>query len=86
MPGIAELSKETKLLFAELDEKQKRHAAALLSMLLGHGGQTLVAEATGMNTRTIRRGCKELDNGLADSPKGRIRRPGAGRPCVKKNA
>jgi hypothetical protein len=86
MPGITELSKETKLLFAELDEKQKRHAAALLSMIHGHGGQTLVAEVTGMNTRTIRRGCEELENGLTDSPIGRIRKPGAGRPSVKKNA
>ena len=85
MPSITELSKEIGLLFRELDEKQRRHAAAFLSMLHGHGGQTLVAEVTGINVRTIRRGCKELDNGLADSPDGRVRRPGAGRPSVKKN-
>jgi hypothetical protein len=85
MSSITELSKETKLFFAELDEKQKRHAAAFLSMLHGHGGQTLVAEVTGMSVRTIRRGCKEFENGLADSPEGRVRRPGAGRPSIKKN-
>jgi hypothetical protein len=83
MLSITELSKEVKLLFGELDERQRRHAAAFLSMLHGHGGQALVAEATGMNVRTIRRGCKEFEDGLVDSAEGRVRRPGAGRPCKK---
>lgn len=86
MPDIRELSTEAKLLFSELNEKQRRHAAAFLSMMLGHGGQTLVSEVSGVDARTIRRGCKELENGLADSPAGRVRRTGAGRPRVKKNA
>lgn len=85
MPDIIELSKETKLLFAELNEKQRRHAAAFLSMLIGHGGQTRIAEVTGMNVRTIRRGCMEFKNELTDSPQARVRRPGAGRPSLKKN-
>lgn len=86
MSGIAEFSKEIQLLFAELNEKQKRHAAALLSMVLGYGSQARVAEATGVSDRTIRRGCNELENGLADCPEDRIRRPGAGRPASQKNA
>jgi hypothetical protein len=85
MRSITELSKEVRLLFGELDEKQRRHTAAFLSMLYGHGGQALVAEVTGMNVRTIRRGSKEFEAGLADSPDGRARRPGAGRPSIKKN-
>jgi len=85
MPSIKELAKEAKLLFGELNEKQRRHAAAFLAMLYGHGGQTLVAEVTNVNVRTIRRGCKEFENELADSPNDRVRRPGAGRPSIKKN-
>lgn len=86
MPNTTELSEQTKLLFAELNEKQKRHAAALLSKVIGHGGQTIVAEATGLSARTIQRGCRELENGLADCPTDRVRRPGAGRPPLKKVA
>jgi len=46
--------------------------------MLGHGGITAVARATGLTRVTIRRGIAELDSG--DSPgAGRVRRHGGGR-------
>jgi hypothetical protein len=37
-----------------------------------------------LHVDTIRRGREELDDGLADRPTDRIRKPGAGRPPVEK--
>jgi hypothetical protein len=44
----------------------------------------LLSLITGLNVETIRRGRRELDASLRDCPPGRIRRPGAGRPALKK--
>ena len=72
------------LLMSRLDEQQRRWFAALESKKLGHGGDVLLAQVTGLHVDTIRRGREELDAGLADRPTDRIRKPGAGRPPVKK--
>jgi hypothetical protein len=72
------------LLLSRLDEQQRRWYAALESRKLGHGGDTLVSLITGLHVDTIRRGREELDAGLQDQPADRIRRPGGGRPPVKK--
>ena len=45
---------------------------------------TALARITGLHVDTIRRGREELDARLADRPIDRVRRPGAGRPPVKK--
>jgi hypothetical protein len=86
MRTLAELSSETQLVFAGLNEMQKRHVAALISKILGHGGQTQLANVTGIDYKTIRHGCSDLENHMSDCPVGRIRKPGGGRPSVKKNA
>lgn len=72
------------LLMTRLDEQQRRWLAALESKKVGHGGDLLLAQITGLHVDTIRRGREELDAGLADRPTDRIRKPGAGRPPVKK--
>jgi hypothetical protein len=72
------------LLLHRLNEQQRRWVAALESQKIGHGGDTLVALITGLHVDTIRRGREELDAGLADRPTDRVRKPGAGRPSVKK--
>ena len=72
------------LLLSRLDEQQRRWYAALEARKLGHGGDTLVSRITGLHVDTIRRGREELDAGLQDRPTDRIRRPGGGRPPVKK--
>lgn len=63
-----------------LDERSRRLWAATEAMALGHGGNSVVARATGLTRATIRRGKKDLDEGLETT--GRIRQPGAGRPKV----
>jgi hypothetical protein len=72
------------LLLSRLNEQQRRWLVALESQKVGHGGDRLLSLITGMNVETIRRGRRELDDSLRDCPPGRIRRPGAGRPAVKK--
>ncbi|HMP74629.1 MAG TPA: ISAzo13 family transposase [Kiritimatiellia bacterium] len=64
-----------------LDERLRRLLAAAEARVLGRGGVTAVATATGVSRRAIHAGLKEL----AERPEatllaaGRIRRPGAGR-------
>ena len=72
------------LLFSRLDENQRRWFVALESKRLGYGGDRLLAQITGMDEKTIRRGREELDASLADNPPERIRRAGGGRPAVEK--
>jgi hypothetical protein len=77
-------SEQVALVFARLDEQQRRLVAGLLSKSIGWGGDTQVSLLTGLDPKTIRRGRNELDNDLQDCPADRIRRPGAGRPRVEK--
>ena len=78
------LHHQMNLLASRLDEQQRRWFAALESRKLGHGGDTRVALILGLHVDTIRRGREELDDGLAERPTDRIRKPGAGRPAVQK--
>jgi hypothetical protein len=72
------------LVMSRLDERQRRWLAALESKKLGHGGDTLLSQITGLHVDTIRRGREELDAELQGRPADRARRPGAGRPPGKK--
>lgn len=72
------------LVLSELDEKQRRWVAGLLSEVLGRGGTSRVAELSGLDPKTIRQGRIDLSQGLSGYPKDRIRRAGAGRPTLKK--
>ena len=47
-------------LASELNERGRRRWAASEALELGHGGIKVVAQATGLGERTIRRGCQEL--------------------------
>jgi hypothetical protein len=78
------LHQQMNLVFHRLNEQERRWLAGLESKKFGHGGDVLVASITGLHVDTIRRGREELDAGLADCPTDRVRRPGAGRPPVKK--
>jgi hypothetical protein len=79
-----QLHHQMNLLLSRLDEQQRRWYVALESKKLGHGGDVLLAQITGMHVETIRRGRRELDAELAEQPPGRIRQEGAGRPRVEK--
>jgi hypothetical protein len=65
------------------DEKQRRHVTALLSLCLERGGQTKLAEVTGLHIDTIGRGRKELLGELPSSESGRVRKSGGGRKKIE---
>jgi hypothetical protein len=61
-----------------LNERSRRLWAATESIAIGYGGDILVSDATGIARKTVRKGRREIEQGVAST--GRIRRPGAGRP------
>jgi hypothetical protein len=79
-----ELHQQMNLLISRLDEQQRRWYAALEAKKIGHGGATLLAKITGLSVETIRRGRYELEDGLADRPHDRVRKPGGGRQPIEK--
>lgn len=68
-----------KTFYAGLNERQRRHFAALEAKNLGHGGIKAVCAAFAIDPVTVRTGIRELSEGPMDLPPGRIRRAGAGR-------
>ena len=79
-----ELKAAILLFYCILDEKEKRLYAGLESLKIGYGGDTLISKLLNIDPDTISRGRKELIS--ANFEKGRVRKQGAGRPEVKKNA
>ena len=80
------LHEQMNLLLNRLGEAERRWYATVEANRLGHGGVRLVAQITGLDEKTIRRGQEEVAGSLADAPiKRRQRRPGGGRPRVEKN-
>ena len=78
------LHHQMNMLLSRLDEQQRRWYAAIEANRLGHGGEQLVAQITGLDPHTIRRGRQELAASLAERPTARVRMPGAGRPRAEK--
>lgn len=72
------------LFLSRLDEQQRRWYVGLEAERLGPEGDRLLAQITGLDERTIRRGREELAADLADRPADRVRQAGAGRPSVEK--
>jgi hypothetical protein len=79
-----ELHRQMNLFLSRLDEQQRRWYVALESKRIGHGGDRLLSQITGIDEKTIRRGRRELDASLADRPTDRVRLPGGGRLPVEK--
>ena len=69
---------------SRLEENQRRWFVAAEALRIGHGGDRIMSQVTGMSVETIRRGRRELEGSLADCPKDRIRSVGGGRPPVEK--
>jgi len=61
------------------DERTRRLFAGAEAVAIGRGGVAAVARATGLSEPTVRRGVADVRAGET-LPKGRVRRPGAGRP------
>ncbi len=74
------------VLLSRLDEQQRRWYVALEAKKLGHGGIGRLAQITGMDVGTIRRGKQELETDLEDRPVNRTRLRGGGRPRAEKNS
>jgi len=74
------LSKRFKILEPILNERMRRYIAAAEALTIGHGGITLVSEATGVSRRAITAGCKEIKNLSKDDLVSQsIRKKGSGR-------
>jgi hypothetical protein len=74
------------LFLSRLDEQQRRWYDALEAERIGHGGEHLLSQITGLDEKTIRRGKKELAAELANRPADRVRLPGGGRPPREKKS
>ena len=72
------------ILLSRLNEQHRRWYVALEAERIGHGGSERLAQITGMNVNTIRRGRRELAGGMAGRPTERVRKPGGGRPALEK--
>ena len=72
------------LFFSLLDERERRVYAGLESLKLGYGGDRQMAEILGLDVSTVARGRRELLE--HDVNVERVRKAGAGRKAVEKNA
>ena len=79
-----EMHRQTIALLSRLDENQRRWFVAHEAQRLGYGGDRLLAQITGMDEKTIRRGHSELAALLVGQPVASMRAPGGGRPAVEK--
>ena len=82
---VGDVHAKYKAMVGELDERGRRRWAATEAKTLGYGGVSAVARATGIATRTIRVGLRELGRGSSDvteSVPRRIRRAGGGRKSL----
>lgn len=70
------------LFYSLLDEQQRRLFAGLESFRKGHGGDRQLAEALGLDEKTVARGRRELLAGEVEAE--RIRRAGGGRTRAEK--
>jgi len=82
MPDVAVIRQQYLSLRGVLDERGRRLWAAAEGRAAGGGGFTAVLRATGMSSKTLARGMRELDSGQQLSA-GRVRRPGGGRKAAK---
>jgi hypothetical protein len=76
------------LLHGVLDERQVRLWAAAEATALGHGGGAVVTRATGIRSKRIARGKRDLEalaeSGTSEKPREqRVRRPGGGRKAAE---
>lgn len=66
-----------------MNERMKRHWAAVEAQTIGYGGTSLVARATGLSRATIHTGIRENQEGRPSAlPESRIRRSGGGRKTL----
>jgi hypothetical protein len=81
---IKRIRRKYRALRPEMDERTRRHWAAVEARELGWGGVTAVSEATGLSRVTITAGLHELEQParVRKAEAERVRRPGGGRKPV----
>ena len=70
------LARFFEVVLPHMDEVQRRVVAGAVAELLGRGGKTLVAQASGMSRNTVIKAEREVIEGLG--PSERLRAPGGG--------
>jgi hypothetical protein len=80
MDALTELQRKWNVVMPHLNEKQRRLLAAAEARILGHGGVSLAARASGLSRTTIHKAMLELETPAL--PGGRVRQAGAGRKAV----
>jgi len=83
-PSERALHRRMNVFMSRLDEAQRRWYAALEAQRVGHGGDRLLAQITGLAEQTIRRGREELGTELTERPAERVRQPGGAVSAPKK--
>ena len=81
MSSLPDLKEKFRAIWPLLDERTRRVMAANEALSLGFGGISEVHRACGLSRRAIAQGISEIQERIAP-PKGRIRRPGAGRKSI----
>jgi hypothetical protein len=82
MADVAIIRQKYLALKGALDERARRLWAGAEAKAAGRGGFAAVLKATGMSSKTLARGIRELDSGETPPP-GRVRRLGGGRKSAK---
>lgn len=72
------------LFLSRLTEPQRRWYVGMLALEHDSPSESDLARITGLDRKTIRRGRREIETGLALAPSTRQRRPGGGRPAAEK--
>jgi hypothetical protein len=82
MSSVAVIRRKYIALRDSLNERARRCWAATEARAAGRGGFAAVLRATGMSSKTLARGLREIDS-PETLPIGRVRRPGGGRKAAK---
>ena len=81
--GPEELARFFEIVRPHLNERQRRVVAGACSQMLGHGGKSAVAQASGMSRNTVIKAEREVESGI--EPSERLRALGSGaRPLTDK--
>ncbi len=83
-PPERALQRRMNVFMSRLDEAQRRWYAALEAQRVGQGGERLLAQITGLDEQTIRRGREELGTEVTACSPTQVRQPGAGRVLTEK--
>ena len=62
------LHRQMNVFLSRLDEQQRRWYVAIESIRLGHGGEVLMSQISGMDEKTIRQGSAEMAEELEGRP------------------